>query len=91
MFRRMMQVQEYKQVWSGSNLTEGYPMEFGQFLDSARGLAFLDQPNYSRFRVLFHSLYETRGFGDDATLDWSGVETPAFSGEITRWISPTAC
>ena len=79
-----MLVQEYKQVWSGSNLVDGHPVEFGQFLDSARGLGFLDQPNHSHLRALFHSLYETRGFGDDVIFDWSGVEVSPFSGEITR-------
>jgi hypothetical protein len=73
---------ECKRSWSGSRVGEGFPVAFGQLLDHARALAFLDKPDYSHFRHLFRTVFESRGFQHNAALDWSAVEVPALPGEI---------
>ncbi|OBZ73783.1 Casein kinase I isoform delta [Grifola frondosa] len=74
-FGTMIQVREQKQRWSGTTLADGYPTEFGQFLDYTRALGFEQVPDYSRFRDMFRELYLHSNFADDRVLDWSPMES----------------
>jgi hypothetical protein len=78
----MKETRESKRSWSGSRLAEGFPAAFGQLLDHARALGFLDMPNYSLVRRLFRAFFESQGFQSNTALDWSAVEVPALPGEI---------
>jgi hypothetical protein len=69
-------------------LAEGVPAEFGEFLDYARGLDFLRQPDYSRFRRLFRTIFESRGFQSNAALDWTVVQVPPLPRETPFFCSP---
>lgn len=80
-FGEMARVRVLKTLWSGSKLAEGYPPEFGKFLDEARALEFEQTPPYARYLQMFEDLYLQTGFHETpAVFDWSPV--PLQNGEI---------
>ncbi|KAK0450510.1 putative casein kinase-1 hhp1 [Desarmillaria tabescens] len=56
---------------SGKDLSEGFPIEFGDLLDDSRSLDFNQLPDYGRFRRLF-------GGSSNGPLDW----TPCVPAQI---------
>ncbi|KAF9230390.1 kinase-like protein [Melanogaster broomeanus] len=65
-----------KEKRTGSQLAQGYPAEFGHFLDQAKDLEFDEAPPYERYMELFEDLYRRSGFSDtDRSFDWTPVTT----------------
>ncbi|PBK76558.1 putative casein kinase-1 hhp1 [Armillaria solidipes] len=61
-------VRHMKSSCSGKNLSEGFPVEFGDLLDYSRSLHFNQLPDYGMFRRLFASL---AGEASDGRFDWT--------------------
>ncbi|KIK97934.1 hypothetical protein PAXRUDRAFT_824434 [Paxillus rubicundulus Ve08.2h10] len=69
-----VRVRMAKMKWSGSQLAQGHPPEFGQFLDQTRALAIDETPPYERYVEVFENLYRRSGFSDtDKSFDWTPV------------------
>jgi hypothetical protein len=79
-----------KEKWSGSQLAQGYPAEFGYFLDQTKDLEFDETPPYERYMELFEDLYRRSGFSNtDKSFDWTPVTTSpsGFLGELFVYLS----
>ena len=65
-------VQALKTKWTGSKLANGFPTEFGRFLDETRSLGYHEIPPYTQYLDMFSALYSNSGFSDsNKLLDWS--------------------
>ena len=51
-------------------LVEGYPEEFGVYLNYCRSLKFEEKPDYKYLRGLFRALFFQRGYAYDFQWDW---------------------
>jgi len=90
MFGAISQIRMLKTKWSGSKLANGYPAEFGRFLDETRALGFDEIPPYLQYLDMFGDLYSHSGFDNsDKTLDWSPVMR--LDRLISRFPFPNAC
>jgi serine/threonine protein kinase len=57
-------------------LCSGLPDEFVQYFHAVRRLKYVDEPEYSRYRAMFRSLFLNLGFVYDYAYDWIGhIET----------------
>ncbi|KAK0481480.1 putative casein kinase-1 hhp1 [Armillaria novae-zelandiae] len=65
-------VRHMKSSCSGKDLSEGFPVEFGDLLDYSRSLDFNQLPDYGMFRCLFASL---AGETSDGQFDWTPCYT----------------
>lgn len=70
-YSRILQV---KSEISSSQLSEGLPGEFGEFLSYVKGLKFEDRPDYSYCKKLFRDLMENLGIAMDFVFDWVRCE-----------------
>ncbi|KAL7320190.1 Palmitoylated plasma membrane-bound casein kinase, variant 2 [Mucor circinelloides] len=61
---------EKKQTTSVKDLCEGFPEEFGLYLQYARRLDFEENPNYDYMKDLFDKVLNTLGEEDDGVYDW---------------------
>ncbi|KAI7893782.1 kinase-like domain-containing protein [Mucor mucedo] len=61
---------EKKQSTSVKDLCEGFPDEFGTYLQYARRLDFEENPNYEYMKGLFDNVLNTLGESDDGVYDW---------------------
>ena len=61
---------EKKQVTPIKELCEGFPGEFGQYLQYVRELGFEDTPDYDYLRGLFDTILKKEGNIDDGQYDW---------------------
>jgi casein kinase 1 len=61
---------EKKQSTQIKELTEGFPGEFGQYLQYVRELGFEDTPDYDYLRGLFDTVLKRDGVSDDGQYDW---------------------
>src|SRR5277367_4445842 len=61
---------EKKQLTAIKELTEGFPNEFGQYLQYVRELGFEDTPDYDYLRGLFDTILKKEGNTDDGQYDW---------------------
>ncbi|KAI8994633.1 kinase-like domain-containing protein [Pilobolus umbonatus] len=61
---------EKKQTTSVKDLCEGFPEEFGLYLQYARKLSFEETPNYEYLKDLFNAVLNTLGETDDGVYDW---------------------
>jgi casein kinase 1 len=61
---------EKKQVTPIKELCEGFPGEFGQYLQYVRELGFEDAPDYDYLRGLFDTILKKEGNTDDGQYDW---------------------
>ena len=61
---------EKKQSTQIKELTEGFPVEFGQYLQYVRELGFEDTPDYDYLRGLFDTIMKKEGNSDDGQYDW---------------------
>lgn len=61
---------EKKQLTPIKELTEGFPNEFGQYLQYVRELGFEDAPDYDYLRGLFDTILKKEGNTDDGQYDW---------------------
>ena len=61
---------EKKQMTPIKELCEGFPSEFGQYLQYVRDLGFEDTPDYDYLRGLFDSVLKKEGTTDDGQYDW---------------------
>ena len=61
---------EKKQMTPIKELTEGFPGEFGQYLQYVRDLGFEDTPDYDHLRGLFDIVLKKEGSTDDGQYDW---------------------
>jgi casein kinase 1 len=61
---------EKKQLTPVKELTEGFPGEFGQYLQYVRDLGFEDAPDYDFLRGLFDTVLKKEGSTDDGQYDW---------------------
>ncbi|KIK96562.1 hypothetical protein PAXRUDRAFT_10721 [Paxillus rubicundulus Ve08.2h10] len=83
-----------KEKWTGSQLAQGYPVEFGCFLDQTKDLGFDETPPYERYMELFEDLYRRSGFSNtDKSFDWTPVTTSpsGFLGELSVYLSDITC
>ena len=55
---------------SADELCEGCPVEFKQFLEETRALAFDATPDYSHYKELFRNLFIKEGYVYDYKYDW---------------------
>ncbi|ORZ05026.1 kinase-like domain-containing protein [Absidia repens] len=62
---------EKKQSTVVKTLCEGYPEEFGTYLQYARRLGFEETPDYDFLRGLFNKVLENLGEVDDGVYDWN--------------------
>lgn len=51
-------------------LIEGFPSEFGQYLQYVRDLGFEENPDYDYLRGLFDGVLKKEGSTDDGQYDW---------------------
>jgi casein kinase 1 len=61
---------EKKQSTPVKELCEGFPGEFGQYLQYVRELGFEDAPDYDYLRGLFDTILKKEGNTDDGQYDW---------------------
>jgi len=61
---------EKKQSTAIKELCEGFPPEFGQYLQYVRELGFEDTPDYDYLRGLFDTILKKEGNSDDGNYDW---------------------
>jgi casein kinase 1 len=61
---------EKKQLTPIKELCEGFPGEFGQYLQYVRELGFEDTPDYDYLRGLFDTVLKKDGNTDDGQYDW---------------------
>ncbi|KAI8984728.1 kinase-like domain-containing protein [Mycotypha africana] len=61
---------EKKQTTSIKDLCEGFPEEFGLYLQYARRLDFEENPNYGYMKDLFDKVLDDIGETDDGIYDW---------------------
>lgn len=61
---------EKKQTTAIKDLCEGYPEEFGIYLQYVRKLGFEESPDYDFLRGLFSKAIEKVGEQDDDIYDW---------------------
>ncbi|KAK0209309.1 hypothetical protein DFS33DRAFT_1272338 [Desarmillaria ectypa] len=64
-------VRQMKLSCSGKDLSESFPVEFGNLLDDSRSLDFNQLPDYGMFRCLFANLDEGMSESSDGRLDWT--------------------
>ena len=74
-FGKMAQIRMLKTSYTGQQLADGHPIEFGTFLDEIRALSFDEVPPYSRFLDMFNDLYLRSGLDpQNESLDWNPVK-----------------
>ncbi|KAI9481425.1 MAG: kinase-like domain-containing protein [Benjaminiella poitrasii] len=61
---------EKKQTTAIKDLCDGYPEEFGIYLQYVRKLGFEETPDYDFLRGLFSKVIEKSGKQDDGVYDW---------------------
>ncbi|KAF8155737.1 kinase-like domain-containing protein [Crassisporium funariophilum] len=61
---RIAQIREKMPRWNGARLSRGYPPVFGELVDYARGLDFIEAIDYERFRALFEQLASSEPLSD---------------------------
>lgn len=61
---------EKKQTTAVKDLCEGFPEEFGLYLQYARRLDFEENPNYEYMKDLFDKVLNSMGETDDGIYDW---------------------
>jgi casein kinase 1 len=87
---------EKKQSTPIKELCEGFPPEFGQYLQYVRELGFEDTPDYDYLRGLFDTILKKEGNSDDGNYDWmyinggKGWEASAVSPLIPSLIAETS-
>lgn len=52
---RMLKIQDMKRRITPEELCQGFPSEFGVFLNMVRNLGFDEKPNYTEYRALFRT------------------------------------
>lgn len=62
---------EKKQTTPIKELCEGFPEEFGIYLNYVRKLGFEETPDYDFLRELFAKVMKTNGDQDDGVFDWN--------------------
>ncbi|KAL0581528.1 Palmitoylated plasma membrane-bound casein kinase [Marasmius crinis-equi] len=62
---------EKKQTTPIKELCEGFPEEFGIYLNYVRKLGFEETPDYEFLRELFAKVMKNNGDVDDGTFDWN--------------------
>jgi casein kinase 1 len=67
-----------KQSSQIKDLCDGYPEEFGIYLQYARKLSFEETPDYDFCRELFDKVLQRLGEEDDATYDWMLLKNGQF-------------
>lgn len=63
-------IREKKQITPISELCEGFPDEFGEYLRYARNLGFDENPNYDYLRGLMDDVLRKRNEPEDYIFDW---------------------
>nr|BAJ99038.1 predicted protein [Hordeum vulgare subsp. vulgare] len=58
-----------------SDLCEGLPIEFAEYLTYVKSLKFEEEPNYEKLYALFEKLFEKEGFVEDFDYDWKSIKT----------------
>ncbi|KAI7899120.1 uncharacterized protein BX663DRAFT_522359, partial [Cokeromyces recurvatus] len=61
---------EKKQTTQVKDLCDGFPDEFGLYLQYTRHLKFEEDPNYEYLKCLFDKVLESLGEKDDGIYDW---------------------
>lgn len=72
---RQNRVHEKKRTWTGKRLCDGFPREFGDFVDYVQGLDYDQEPNYTLWRKTFRNLYRSRGFPELDSFVWDSAGT----------------
>ena len=62
---------EKKQTTPIKELCEGFPEEFGIYLNYVRKLGFEETPDYDFLRELFSKVLKSNGDQDDGVFDWN--------------------
>lgn len=62
---------ETKQSTSIATLCEGFPEEFGIYLNYVRKLGFQEEPDYDFLRELFTKVLKSMGETEDGVYDWN--------------------
>ncbi|TDL20492.1 putative casein kinase-1 hhp1 [Rickenella mellea] len=61
-----------KSSCSGSDLSDGFPKEFGELLSYSRSMEFNQLPDYTTLRLAFQSIAEGKCYtGNNGPLDWT--------------------
>lgn len=63
-------IREKKQITPISELCEGFPDEFGEYLRYSRNLGFDENPNYDYLRALMDDVLKKRNEPEDYIFDW---------------------
>lgn len=63
-------ISEKKSTTSVENLCDGYPVEFGKYLNYCRGLRFEEAPDHTYLRKLFRNLFIRLNHQYDYSFDW---------------------
>ncbi|KAK7894624.1 hypothetical protein LTR67_006386 [Exophiala xenobiotica] len=64
-------VLEKKQATSTSELCDGLPTQFEEYMSYVRNLRYEDQPDYRHLREMFKRLFRRQGFEYDDVFDWT--------------------
>lgn len=68
------QIKELKSKTTAEKLCSGLPIEFTNYINSARSLRFDEEPPYSQYRKMFRDLYLSLGYTYDYQYDWTGED-----------------
>lgn len=61
---------EIKTKMKPTELFNGFPIEFSNYLAEIRKLRFSDEPNYTKYKKMFRDLFIKSGFTYDYKYDW---------------------
>jgi serine/threonine protein kinase len=67
---RYKKIYEKKKSTTPEELCQGFPIEFSQYINYCRNLAFEQEPDYTYLRGLFKKVMDTHGFQNDLEFDW---------------------
>lgn len=68
--QKYSRITDKKIVTPIEELIQGYPEEFGVYLNYCRSLKFEEKPDYKYLRGLFRTLFFNRGYAYDFNWDW---------------------
>lgn len=64
-------ITEKKLQTSVESLCKGHPVEFATYINYAKAMRFIDQPDYSFLRSMFRDLFIREGYQFDSVFDWN--------------------
>jgi len=83
---KFTRIRDMKKLAKSAELFEGFPNEFGRYLDYVRGMRKDELPNYQRVRDVFRKLAAHSNIAYDSEFDWVVKERE--TGEPVKTCGP---